>query len=93
MRMTRFKRAVAAVLWASGLAVAVPEIATASPAVPAASGAAEPSVRCLSGVRRVQVECRYTAGRTLCTVRTTWVIFTTMGSTPCTKSSFLAAPT
>ncbi|MEV6873482.1 hypothetical protein [Amycolatopsis sp. NPDC051128] len=90
--MTRFRRAAATVLWAGGLAVAVPEVATASPVVPTASGAAEPSTHCLSGVRQVRVECRPTSGRTLYIVRHTWITFITAGSAPCTKSSFLATP-
>ncbi|MGW5724132.1 hypothetical protein ACWEVP_48775 [Amycolatopsis sp. NPDC003865] len=69
MRMTRFGGPVVTVLCAAGLAVAVPGLATASPA---------PPPPCVSGVYRVQAWFRYTPAATLYAVERTWVPFATV---------------
>ncbi|WP_326951242.1 hypothetical protein OG439_22140 [Amycolatopsis sp. NBC_01307] len=72
MRMTDIGRPAAAVLCAGGLALTVPDVAAATPPAGVAV------TQCVSGVRRVQVTCRYTPQRALCAVGSTWIPFGTL---------------
>jgi hypothetical protein len=91
MWMTKFSGPAAAVLCAAGLAVAVPETAAAAPATLATRVAAEPPVRCLAGVRRVQATSRQTPSHRLSSVQSVWIAFTTTGSGPCPKNGGFAS--
>lgn len=72
MRMTDIGRPAAAVLCAGGLALTVPDVASATPS------AGVTLTQCVSGVRRVQVICRHPPQRVLCAVRSTWIPFGTL---------------
>jgi hypothetical protein len=80
---TKTGRTAAVLLCAAGLALAGSE-AAARPAP--AAGAAEPPVRCLAGVRRVQATSRATPSQRLYAVQNVWIPFTTSGSAPCLKN-------
>ncbi|SEF31947.1 hypothetical protein SAMN05421837_1068 [Amycolatopsis pretoriensis] len=71
MRMTKIGRPAAVVLCAGALAVAVPDVVTASPAPPAL---------CVAGVYRVQAWFRHTPSASVrrYTVERTWIPFGTV---------------
>lgn len=81
MGMTDIGRFAAPVLCAAGLALTVPDVASAAP--PASSPA--PVTSCVAGIHRVRVTCRHTPFETLYVVHTTWVPFATASTSPCAK--------